>query len=191
MLLFSLSWVPQFVLIPVIWIIGSNFPVQISRNGAERSYTVSFQKYLMKHGVRGIQEGCIFYKRWNTKHVVNAASGHPLESEPGTSSPEDIQKPVKNAIDAFYRFSRPHTVIGTVKFVLLSIDHFLLFWFIWVEFKISMLKHKEYWSFFLSCESGIKHNLSFSPRSREKFRLLFIILHRCLGSNAPWLFLSM
>ena len=96
--------------------IGSYVPVQISRNGAGRSYTVSFQQHLTKHHVRGIQEGCTFYKRWNTKYVVNAASGQPLESEPGASSPKSTLTPVKNALDAFYRFSRPHTVIGTVKF---------------------------------------------------------------------------
>lgn len=92
---------------------SSYVPVQISRNGAGRSYTVSFQQHLTKHHVRGIQEGCTFYKRWNTKYVVNAASGQPLESEPGASSPKSTWTPVKNALDAFYRFSRPHTVIGT------------------------------------------------------------------------------
>ncbi|RVW30275.1 Homogentisate phytyltransferase 1, chloroplastic [Vitis vinifera] len=97
-----LQW-PQFVIIPVSWMIGSYVPVQISRNGAGRSYTVSFQQHLTKHHVRGIQEGCTFYKRWNTKYVVNAASGQPLESEPGASSPKSTWTPVKNAIDAFYR----------------------------------------------------------------------------------------
>lgn len=45
----------------------------------------------------------------DVKYVVNAASGHSLESEPSKSP----WGPVQQAFDAFYRFSRPHTVIGT------------------------------------------------------------------------------
>ncbi|KAL1553868.1 hypoxanthine-guanine phosphoribosyltransferase [Salvia divinorum] len=44
-----------------------------------------------------------------SKYVVNSASGHPLESEPS----KDPLDGGKHAFDAFYRFSRPHTVIGT------------------------------------------------------------------------------
>lgn len=47
----------------------------------------------------------------DVKYVVNAASGHYLESEPSKSP----WGPVQQAFDAFYRFSRPHTVIGTVR----------------------------------------------------------------------------
>lgn len=46
---------------------------------------------------------------------MNAASGQPLESGPGEFNSGRIGDSVKNAVDAFYRFSRPHTVIGTVK----------------------------------------------------------------------------
>ncbi|KAG6421249.1 hypothetical protein SASPL_117799 [Salvia splendens] len=48
----------------------------------------------------------------DSKYVVNSSSGHSLESEPSKSP----LGPVQQAFDAFYRFSRPHTVIGTVRF---------------------------------------------------------------------------
>ncbi|KAL7093122.1 hypothetical protein ACP275_11G023500 [Erythranthe tilingii] len=44
-------------------------------------------------------------QRKNLKFIVNSASEHSIESEPSRSP--------SNALDAFYRFSRPHTVIGT------------------------------------------------------------------------------
>lgn len=44
------------------------------------------------------------------KHLVNAVSEHPFESEPSNSPLKSLQA----SLDAFYRFSRPHTVIGTV-----------------------------------------------------------------------------
>ncbi|KAL0339943.1 UNVERIFIED_CONTAM: hypothetical protein Sradi_4511100 [Sesamum radiatum] len=47
-----------------------------------------------------------------SRHIVNSASGHSLESEPAKSPWRSVQ----HAFDAFYRFSRPHTVIGTVAF---------------------------------------------------------------------------
>ena len=47
---------------------------------------------------------------------MNAASEQSLESDPGAYRPKSIWDSPKNALDAFYRFSRPHTVIGTVKF---------------------------------------------------------------------------
>lgn len=55
------------------------------------------------------------YQENNAKFLVHAASGQPFESESGAYNPESTSKSVKNALDAFYRFSRPHTVIGTVK----------------------------------------------------------------------------
>ncbi|KAL0453422.1 UNVERIFIED_CONTAM: Homogentisate phytyltransferase 1, chloroplastic, partial [Sesamum latifolium] len=44
-----------------------------------------------------------------SRHIANSASGHSLESEPAKSPLRSVQ----HAFDAFYRFSRPHTVIGT------------------------------------------------------------------------------
>lgn len=51
-------------------------------------------------------------KRTNDLIHANAASEHPLGSQPEAHT---RLKSALSAIDAFYRFSRPHTVIGTVK----------------------------------------------------------------------------
>ncbi|EPS63580.1 homogentisic acid phytyltransferase, partial [Genlisea aurea] len=44
------------------------------------------------------------------RHIVSSASQSSLESEPSKSPWSSVQ----SAWDVFYRFSRPHTVIGTV-----------------------------------------------------------------------------
>ncbi|CAN4084934.1 unnamed protein product [Withania somnifera] len=58
------------------------------------------------------------------KFLVHASSEHPLESQP-SKSPWDS---VHDAVDAFYRFSRPHTVIGTalsiISVSLLAVEKF-------------------------------------------------------------------
>uniref|UniRef100_A0A2N9HW89 Homogentisate phytyltransferase n=1 Tax=Fagus sylvatica TaxID=28930 RepID=A0A2N9HW89_FAGSY len=89
--------------------------VKLSRFGAwnslDRCLLVRSQ-----HRIRGFEERTTFYKRYNRKFLVNAASEQSLESDPGAYRPKSIWDSPKNALDAFYRFSRPHTVIGTVKF---------------------------------------------------------------------------
>ncbi|GMY35353.1 homogentisate phytyltransferase 1, chloroplastic isoform X1 [Fagus crenata] len=87
--------------------------VKLSRFGAwnslDRCLLVRSQ-----HRIRGFEERTTFYKRYNRKFLVNAASEQSLESDPGAYRPKSIWDSPKNALDAFYRFSRPHTVIGTV-----------------------------------------------------------------------------
>lgn len=61
----------------------------------------------------GSSYGSIINLRHRAGFVVNAASDHSLESEPSNSPLKSVQ----GALDAFYRFSRPHTVIGTVMFI--------------------------------------------------------------------------
>ncbi|KAI9392974.1 hypothetical protein POPTR_006G166100v4 [Populus trichocarpa] len=72
----------------------------------ERQNAVRFQQH---------HSGCTvikskIYQENNAKFLVHAASGQPPES-----GPESTSKSVRSTLDAFYRFSRPHTVIGTVK----------------------------------------------------------------------------
>ncbi|XP_047952348.1 homogentisate phytyltransferase 1, chloroplastic-like isoform X3 [Salvia hispanica] len=68
------------------------------------------RRNLMHQPVKNIiQRRITLNPKHDSKYVVNSASGHPLESEP-SKNPLDQ---VKQAFDAFYRFSRPHTVIGT------------------------------------------------------------------------------
>lgn len=46
---------------------------------------------------------------------VNATSEQPLDAQPEAYSYTNWWKSSIASLDAFYRFSRPHTVIGTVK----------------------------------------------------------------------------
>ncbi|XP_071911319.1 homogentisate phytyltransferase 1, chloroplastic-like isoform X2 [Coffea arabica] len=56
------------------------------------------------------QKFVAFCWKGSDKYLVNAVSEHPFESEPSNSPLKSLQA----SLDAFYRFSRPHTVIGTV-----------------------------------------------------------------------------
>ncbi|KAF5456335.1 hypothetical protein F2P56_025831 [Juglans regia] len=97
--------------------VGSHLAVKLSRRGAgnilDRHLDIGFQQQLLKHNIRGFEERTSFHRGRNKKCLVNAASGHPLEPETGAYQPKNIWVTLKNALDAFYRFSRPHTVIGT------------------------------------------------------------------------------
>ncbi|XP_038695210.1 homogentisate phytyltransferase 1, chloroplastic-like isoform X2 [Tripterygium wilfordii] len=75
----------------------------------ERCYSSKFQCHHVKHHFRSPE------KRFQGKRTfsVNASSGRSLESESGAFDPNSTWKSVKNALGAFYRFSRPHTIIGT------------------------------------------------------------------------------
>ncbi|KAM5553813.1 homogentisate phytyltransferase 1, chloroplastic [Rosa sericea] len=66
----------------------------------------------LKHHNTGTKENSTSYRR-HKKFLVNATAGHPLDSEPGAYNAKNVWNTLKNATDAFYRFSRPHTVIGT------------------------------------------------------------------------------
>nr|XP_025887689.1 homogentisate phytyltransferase 1, chloroplastic isoform X3 [Solanum lycopersicum] len=63
-------------------------------------------------------------KKLKGRFLVHASSEHPLESQP-SKSPWDS---VNDAVDAFYRFSRPHTIIGTalsiISVSLLAVEKF-------------------------------------------------------------------
>ncbi|XP_022729299.1 homogentisate phytyltransferase 1, chloroplastic-like [Durio zibethinus] len=78
----------------------------------EKFCNLRFRQHIGKHHARGIHETSTAFQKSNTKFLVNATSGYPHESEP-EAYPKSTQNSVINAMDAFYRFSRPHTVIGT------------------------------------------------------------------------------
>ncbi|XP_042060506.1 homogentisate phytyltransferase 1, chloroplastic-like isoform X1 [Salvia splendens] len=68
------------------------------------------RRNLMHQPVKNIaQRRITLNPKGDSKYVANSSSGHSLESEPSKSP----LGPVQQAFDAFYRFSRPHTVIGT------------------------------------------------------------------------------
>ncbi|XP_042483053.1 probable homogentisate phytyltransferase 1, chloroplastic isoform X4 [Macadamia integrifolia] len=102
--------------------VGHHVPVQVSNR---RSWTslkaFNFEKlegYPMNHYVRSIGLKSASYQKHGMKYVVNATSGHPVESEPEAYNSKDIWESIKTALNVFYRFSRPHTVIGTAMSII-------------------------------------------------------------------------
>ncbi|TKY72726.1 Naringenin 8-dimethylallyltransferase 2 [Spatholobus suberectus] len=97
---------------------ASSYATKASWYKTERSQNeyaiVRHQQHNVKHHYRGIEVGSTCQKCARS-YVVNAAPGESLKSEPQdpNPSPESIWGSVKDSLDAFYRFSRPHTIIGT------------------------------------------------------------------------------
>ncbi|CAL0330342.1 unnamed protein product [Lupinus luteus] len=71
-----------------------------------------FKQLSLNHTYKGIKGGCTS-QECSRKYVVKAASEQSFESEPQAFDPKSIWVSAKSSLDAFYRFSRPHTVIGT------------------------------------------------------------------------------
>ncbi|XP_058754745.1 homogentisate phytyltransferase 1, chloroplastic-like [Vicia villosa] len=63
-------------------------------------------------------EGGSTHRECNRKFIVKAAPEQSFESEQPDFDSKNFLDAVKNSIDAFYRFSRPHTVIGTALSIL-------------------------------------------------------------------------
>ncbi|KAK4755753.1 hypothetical protein SAY87_009510 [Trapa incisa] len=79
-----------------------------------RSRTLNIlHKYSLEYYLKNGSHTLSFYQRSDRTYLVNATSDHHLEADPGTYDSKNPWNSVKNAVDAFYRFSRPHTVIGT------------------------------------------------------------------------------
>lgn len=122
---FPLSLVSDSIL--VLQITGFYKGLQVSRckvwNIIDRTSVVKLERHHLKHHIRGAKDRSIYHQKIKIKHLANAASGHPLQSnQPDDYKPKSPLNSVINALDAFYRFSRPHTVIGTVKFLFNDID---------------------------------------------------------------------
>ncbi|KAJ9566202.1 hypothetical protein OSB04_002168 [Centaurea solstitialis] len=66
------------------------------------------QSNLLRYNNGAFNESFLLSRKRNTRHVANAVSEQPME--PDSASP---QNSLPNALNAFYKFSRPHTVIGT------------------------------------------------------------------------------
>ncbi|CAI9098460.1 OLC1v1035111C3 [Oldenlandia corymbosa var. corymbosa] len=84
------------------------------RNNLDKQFgvpSISQKKFLLCQHVGARYTRLVALSRKGSdKCLVNAASGQPLESEPS----KDPLNTLQGSLDAFYRFSRPHTVIGTV-----------------------------------------------------------------------------
>ncbi|KDP35378.1 hypothetical protein JCGZ_10362 [Jatropha curcas] len=87
-------------------------------NILQRYYVPKFQRHRVKHYLRHSLEKSTVYQKNDSSFLVHAASGQPFEPQPEAYNPKSASKSVLNAIDAFYRFSRPHTVIGTALSIL-------------------------------------------------------------------------
>lgn len=117
---FAVNCVNFFFFFSIFEIIGSHVVYNVSRSRTRniigRHCSDKFQPSPLKHLTNGAKEVSLFYKKPCKRVSINAtrAAGHPLESEPGPNSKSVWNSP-KDALDAFYRFSRPHTVIGTVS----------------------------------------------------------------------------
>ncbi|KAF6142324.1 hypothetical protein GIB67_023349 [Kingdonia uniflora] len=94
---------------------GLHVPFQVSSyrtwNTSEQHSFRWFQGYPMHHDASNNKDKLSNYQRPCETVLVNATSEHSFESEPESS--KSIWKSISTAIDVFYRFSRPHTVIGT------------------------------------------------------------------------------
>ncbi|XP_021723434.1 homogentisate phytyltransferase 1, chloroplastic-like [Chenopodium quinoa] len=74
---------------------------------------VRYQRQLVEnHTITG-QRKHMLSPTYSRKRLVVACHGQSLESEPNAYEPKNIWNSIINFLDAFYRFSRPHTVIGT------------------------------------------------------------------------------
>ncbi|KAI8565843.1 hypothetical protein RHMOL_Rhmol03G0292200 [Rhododendron molle] len=92
---------------------GVPFPRCRVQNMLEKYHTVKLQRGLVAQHVARNNEISSAYQSRSAKHIANAASSQPLESEPGAYHPKNPWESMQDALNAFYRFSRPHTVIGT------------------------------------------------------------------------------
>lgn len=100
--------------------LGSHVALRASRcrtwNILEHNCALRCQSNLVRHNFGSFDDKFAFNEKRKTRLLASAASEQPIESDPGAYHPQNRWKSMQNALDAFYRFSRPHTVIGTVRF---------------------------------------------------------------------------
>ncbi|XP_019442394.1 PREDICTED: homogentisate phytyltransferase 1, chloroplastic-like [Lupinus angustifolius] len=99
---------------PSSFTIGSHAPTASwhKRKIQKEHNFLRFKQLSLNHTYKGIKGGCTS-QECSRKYVVKAASEQSFESEPQALDPKSIWDSAKSSLDAFYRFSRPHTVIGT------------------------------------------------------------------------------
>lgn len=111
----------QFLqILNVCYFLGSHVALRASRcrtwNILEHNCALRCQSNLVRHNFGSFDDKFAFNEKRKTRLLASAASEQPIESDPGACHPQNRWKSMQNALDAFYRFSRPHTVIGTVRF---------------------------------------------------------------------------
>ncbi|PPD88563.1 hypothetical protein GOBAR_DD14490 [Gossypium barbadense] len=87
-----------------------------------KSYNLvgNFYTKRIQHRARGILETSTVFQKSNTKFLVNATSGHPLESEP-KAYPNTPWNSAKNALDAFYSSYNAYTSIISFQAVVAAL----------------------------------------------------------------------
>lgn len=75
--------------------------------------SVRFQRHLVENHTITAQTNSMLCPTYSRKRLVVARCGQSLESEPEAYDSQSLWNSISNFLDAFYRFSRPHTVIGT------------------------------------------------------------------------------
>lgn len=95
----------------------------LSVRASKRNRVIGCQSSLVSRNINSFNDKFLLSRKRNKYHVASAVSEQPIEPE--SASP---QSTLPAALDAFYRFSRPHTVIGTalsiVSVSLLAVQKF-------------------------------------------------------------------
>lgn len=65
----------------------------------------------------GQESSLLVYPKHKSRFRVNATAG-----QPEAFDPKSKRNSFRDSLDVFYRFSRPHTVIGTVRFLLRNVS---------------------------------------------------------------------
>lgn len=104
----------------ILQLTGCFVPTQYSVNQAclttLRCRVGRSQGCLTNHLLRWTHGKSTYHGRLHEHSHVNATSGNSIGSEPPeTYDSTSTWKSILSSFNAFYRFSRPHTVIGTVK----------------------------------------------------------------------------
>ncbi|KAI3775307.1 hypothetical protein L1987_49878 [Smallanthus sonchifolius] len=81
----------------------------VSSRASQRKRIIQSQSSFVRSNIGRFSENFLFSHKLNTKRVASAVS----EQQPVDPDPTSPQHSLPNALNAFYRFSRPHTVIGT------------------------------------------------------------------------------
>jgi len=142
----------------------------------------------LNHRYKGIGGGYTFQK-YSIKFVVKATSEKSFGSESQAFHPKSVLDSVKNSLDAFYRFSRPHTVIGTVSssFWKIVLGNYFSNALKYNEFALldnsNILKVLKWLTFYVW--TGIKHYFCVSPCCSENIWHISIIFYWCVGGETP------
>lgn len=89
-------------------VVSSTGCYRVSFRSSERNRVIQSQPSFVRSNFGRFNESFLLSQKRNTQHVASAISEQPIEPDA-----TDPQNTFPSALDAFYRFSRPHTVIGT------------------------------------------------------------------------------